>query len=199
MNKLYEQTRTEWEVLRLCLTNSTGKRDMDNYITYVTKKYFFLLKTKSFTIWNNILRISKVFRNKNSDNHRNTSSRQSVITANFVDEVMKSDFRKVDRNGGREYADSLERLPLNMQAQHRCLSQCVGDTNTLSKDGQLPFQYDFWDTKATFKQKCLPKSEFQFLNLCKVLLCLEGKSYLPANALPYFCFPGSLIPVTLQS
>ena len=48
MNKLYEQTRTEWEVLRLCLTNSTGKRDADNYITYVTKKYFFFTKDKEF-------------------------------------------------------------------------------------------------------------------------------------------------------
>lgn len=69
--------------------------------------------------------------------------------------------------------------------------KCVEYINTRGQIGQLPMQCDFWD-----KKKCLPKSEFQFLNMCKVLFCLGEKSYLPTNALTYFHFSDSLVPAT---
>lgn len=57
----------------------------------------------------------------------------------------------------------------------------------------------FLSTKAIFKQKCLPQSEFQFLNMYKVLFCLGGKSYLPATALTYLHLSDSLIPAPSRS
>lgn len=103
---------------------------------------------------------------------------------------MNSDFYKKFIEW-RKYANSLEGLSIIQKDNSVTFSKYVEYINIWRTDGQLPMQCDFWN-----KKKCFPKSEFQFFNMCEVLFCLGGKSYLPANALTYFHFSDSLVPVT---